>query len=166
MPASCPPRLTLPSPAPPLPSLLPSPLSPSCAPFIFWYTPEGSALARSPSPYRINICSLSAFPFTDLLTCLRWAGRPAGDRVPSNVWQVTRGPPAHPPSVAHFGTTPPNRWFSQPGLVVPRRCHLWQPRLGAWRKEVPLGPGWAVRKLRRPTPGARELGRAVPPPLF
>ena len=73
-------------------------------------------------PVTRQLVALVHSPFTDLLTCLERAGRPAGDRVPYNVWQVTRGPPAHPPFAAHFGTTLPNRWFSQPDLVVPRRC--------------------------------------------
>ena len=118
VPASPHPALSCPSSAPP-PAL--STLHFVCPLHLLVY-PLGLCPFSLPLPVTRQFVALVHSPFTDLLTCLERAGRPAGDRVPHNVWQVTRGPPAHPPFAAHFGTTPPNRWFSQPDLVVPRRC--------------------------------------------
>ena len=118
VPASPHPALSCPSSAPPHAL---STLSFVCPLHLLVY-PLGLCPFSLPLPVTHQFVALVHSPSTDLLTCLERAGRPAGDRVPHNVWQATRGPPAHPPFAAHFGTTPPNRWFSQPDLVAPRRC--------------------------------------------
>src|SRR5258706_10716833 len=46
-------------------------------------------------------------PFANVLCTPVWASRSAGDRVPL-IWQVTRGPPVHPPLRSGSVPFPPN----------------------------------------------------------
>ncbi len=79
-------------------------------------------------------------------------------------WQVTRGPPVHPPHWSGSVPFPPN--VDADSLDDTPEVAFRQPRLGTIVKQQRQRSGWVPRKLQRPTPRPWSRANGALPPCF